>query len=53
MSQSVSAGDATTTADDFDENIDGSTDSNDDHQLPKIDYEKGKRLLLFPRKKNN
>ncbi len=47
MSQSVSGGDATTTGDDLDQNIDGSVDSNDDYQIPRTDYEKGKNKFLY------
>lgn len=44
MSRSVSGGDGTTTAEDFD----GSTDSNDDHRMPTVDYEKSKTSgILF------
>ena len=42
MSQSASGADAATTADDLDQNVDGSTDSNDDYQMLTTDYEKGK-----------
>jgi hypothetical protein len=45
MSQSASGADAATTADDLDQNIDGSTDSNDEYQMLTTDYEKGKRFL--------
>jgi hypothetical protein len=41
MSQSASG------ADDLDQNIDGSTDSNDDYQMPTTDYEKGKLSTSF------
>jgi hypothetical protein len=47
MSQPMSGGDVTTTADDLDQNLDGSIDSNDDYRIPKIDYEKGKIFLMI------
>ena len=46
MSQSASGADATSTADDLDQNIDGSTDSNDDYQMSTADYEKGRLFIL-------